>query len=172
METIREAPQTSEIVQSENTCVEKPQKLSSDANINDNQLDHLNGTSSNEFPEPEKMLLAPPGNDNMSNDLGQLTSEKGAAGSEESVDRIKSLSRKKRHLTESISGPQNGSSAKLPGRPRGRRITEHIPEDDDLLASILGNTIFLDLEINTFNGNDFANFILKVKRFQYVLPCT
>ncbi|KAM0947215.1 putative rad21/Rec8-like protein [Dioscorea sansibarensis] len=137
METIREVPQTSEIVLSDNTSVEKPQKLSCDANREDNQLDHLNGTSSPEFPVPEKMLLAPPGDDNMSNDLGQLTSEKGVTGSEESVDRIKSFSRKKRHLTENISGPQNGSPAKLPGRPRGRRITEHIPEDDDLLASIL-----------------------------------
>ncbi|KAJ0969347.1 hypothetical protein J5N97_022224 [Dioscorea zingiberensis] len=137
MDTIREVHQTSEIVLSENTSVETPQKLSSDTNIKDNQLDHLNYSATSEFPEPEKMLLAPICNDNMSNDLGQLTSEKGVTGSEESVGRIKSLIGRKRGLTESILDLQNGSSAKLPGRPRVRRNTENIPEDDDLLASIL-----------------------------------
>ncbi|XP_039121095.1 sister chromatid cohesion 1 protein 4-like isoform X2 [Dioscorea cayenensis subsp. rotundata] len=130
--------QTSDSVLSENTTSAKKQKeLTPIVSAKDNQLDQLNCTSSSEFPEPEKLLSAPNGNTDLPNDLGQLTSEKGVTESDESVDRNKSLSGKKHHLTDSMSALQSGSSAKSAGRPRLRRNREHIPDDDDLLASIL-----------------------------------
>ncbi|KAJ0972236.1 hypothetical protein J5N97_020195 [Dioscorea zingiberensis] len=138
LEPVIQVHQTSDSVLSDNTMgVKKPSELSSLANIKNNQSDHLNCTSSSEFPQPEKMLLAPTGNADMPNDLGQLTSEKGVTESDESVDRNKTLSGKKHRLTDSMSALQSGSSDKLVGRPRFRRNREHIPDDDDLLASIL-----------------------------------
>lgn len=102
------------------------------------QRNQVNCCSSSEFPEPEKMLLAPNGDVHQANELSQVTEEKGVIESDGSVNRITSLSGKKRRLMETTSALQNDSSEKMIGRSQSRRNTEYIPDDDDLLASILG----------------------------------
>lgn len=121
--------------------VSKPNEQSTGPISKDTQLYQFNCSSSSEFPEPEKMLLAPAGNANQASELGQLTAEKGVIESDGSVNRISSLCGKKRRLMESTPVLQHGTSTKMSGKSRIRRNTDYIPDDDDLLASILGTKL-------------------------------
>ncbi|CAL4959982.1 unnamed protein product [Urochloa decumbens] len=89
-----------------------------------------------EFAEPEKMLSAPDAEFNHANDLGQITAEKGTTESDGS-NKIGSLSSRKRHLEDSLPALESETTERLPSRPRGKRTTDFVPDDDDLLASIL-----------------------------------
>ncbi|XP_062215308.1 sister chromatid cohesion 1 protein 4-like isoform X2 [Phragmites australis] len=95
-----------------------------------------NEQSTSEFAEPEKMLSAPDDEFNQANDLGQLTAEKGIAESDGS-NKIGSLTSKKRHLEDSLPALESETTEKLSSRPHGKRTTDFVPDDDDLLASIL-----------------------------------
>ncbi|RWW20931.1 hypothetical protein GW17_00014936 [Ensete ventricosum] len=112
-------------------------ELSVDHSSKDTELDRLNCSSS-----PERMLLAPTSDVDQAKELSQLTVDKGVTESDGSVGRISSLSGRKRRLVDSELVLPNGSSAKMSGRKPFRRSTESIPDDDDLLASILVWFIF------------------------------
>jgi len=90
-----------------------------------------------EFAEPEKMLSAPDAEFNPANDLGQITVEKGTTESDGS-NKIGSLTSRKRHLEDSLPALESETTERLSSRPRGKRTTDFVPDDDDLLASILG----------------------------------
>lgn len=90
-----------------------------------------------EFPEREKMLSAPDVELYQANDLGQVTAEKGTTESDGS-NKVGSLTSRKRHLEDSLPALESATTEKLSGRPRGKRTIDGIPDDDDLLASILG----------------------------------
>ncbi|XP_062211600.1 sister chromatid cohesion 1 protein 4-like [Phragmites australis] len=98
--------------------------------------DRPNEQSTSEFAEPEKMLSAPDAEFNQANDLGQITAEKGITESDGS-NKIGSLTSRKRHLEDSLPALESETTEKLSSRPRGKRITDFVPDDDDLLASIL-----------------------------------
>ncbi|XP_074588162.1 sister chromatid cohesion 1 protein 4-like isoform X2 [Curcuma longa] len=103
----------------------------------DKEKNQMNCSASSEFPEPEKMLLAPTADGDPTNELSQVTEEKGVIESDGSVNRITSLSGKKRRIMETTSAWQNDSSGIVSGRSQSRKNIEYIPDDDDLLASIL-----------------------------------
>lgn len=104
--------------------------------------DRPNDLSTSEFPECEKMLSAPDVEFYLANDLGQITAEKGITESDGS-NKIGSLTSRKRHLDDSLPAPESGATEKLSSRPRGKRTADVIPDDDDLLASILGTDYFI-----------------------------
>ncbi|CAO2182041.1 unnamed protein product [Urochloa humidicola] len=89
-----------------------------------------------EFAEPEKMLSAPDAEFNHANDLGQITAEKGTTESDGS-NKISSLTSRKGHLEDSLPALESETTERLSSRPRGKRTTDFVPDDDDLLASIL-----------------------------------
>ncbi|CAO2196586.1 unnamed protein product [Urochloa humidicola] len=89
-----------------------------------------------EFAEPEKMLSAPDAEFSHANDLGQITAEKGTTESDGS-NKIGSLSSRKRHLEDSLPALESETTERLSSRPRDKRTTDFVPDDDDLLASIL-----------------------------------
>ncbi|KAG2602579.1 hypothetical protein PVAP13_5KG697500 [Panicum virgatum] len=89
-----------------------------------------------EFAEPEKMLSAPDAEFNAANDLGQITAEKGTTESDGS-NKIGNLTSRKRHLEDSIPALESETTERLSSRPHGKRTTDFVPDDDDLLASIL-----------------------------------
>ncbi|XP_072964204.1 sister chromatid cohesion 1 protein 4 [Typha angustifolia] len=93
--------------------------------------------STSEFPEPEKMLFAASVDIDQANELGQITSEKGITESDGSVNKMSSLSGRKRRLVDSTLLLENGSTGKTTSKPRFKRNIDYIPDDDDLLASIL-----------------------------------
>ncbi|KAL0905202.1 hypothetical protein M5K25_027390 [Dendrobium thyrsiflorum] len=98
------------------------------------QPDHFNYFSSSEFLEPEKML-APVSNVDFPSYEGQQAADKGVAESDGSVDRMGTPHSKKRQVMGSMTDKKTVAAAKLPGVPRSWRNV--VPDDDDLLASIL-----------------------------------
>uniref|UniRef100_A0A1D1YJL5 Sister chromatid cohesion 1 protein 3 n=1 Tax=Anthurium amnicola TaxID=1678845 RepID=A0A1D1YJL5_9ARAE len=95
----------------------------------------INCSASSEYPEPERMLLATAGDPDVANDFGQCTNaDKGVIESDGSVDRLISTLSRKRHLAESTPILLSGN---LSGASQSRRNTNYVPDDDDILASIL-----------------------------------
>lgn len=95
-------------------------------------------SASSEYPEPERMLLAPSGGQNLQDDSEQGTSGKGTSEPARTIDTNRNLSNEKGYLVEETPDLEHGSSVKVSGIARMKRKFNHIPEDDDLLASILG----------------------------------
>ncbi|KAL5990793.1 hypothetical protein ACLOJK_011697 [Asimina triloba] len=100
----------------------------------DTQIEASKGS---DFPAPETLLSAPEGVSDLPNDLlVQTTLDKEAVTEGDgTVDRFQSLSGRKHNLRESTL--QNSTSAMLSGTSRSKRSMDYIPEDDDVLASIL-----------------------------------
>ncbi|KAG0476694.1 hypothetical protein HPP92_013535 [Vanilla planifolia] len=98
-------------------------------------LSHLNYSSSG-FQEPEKMLASVV-NVDFPIYQGMQTVDRGVTESDGSVDRVSSHYNRKRRAMDSAAIPETGSSAKLSGIPRSKKATDNIPDDDDILASIL-----------------------------------
>ncbi|XP_010242484.1 PREDICTED: sister chromatid cohesion 1 protein 4 [Nelumbo nucifera] len=106
--------------------------LQVDRNESDEHLD-------NGMPAPEIMLSAPSGVTDLPNNL-VVESTPDKADLTENIgngDDFEILSGKKRHSMESTPILQSGNSAKLSGVPRSKRTMGSIPDDDDLLSSIL-----------------------------------
>lgn len=99
------------------------------------QPDRVNHSSSSEFLEPEK-IIASTHNVDFPNNRGQQIADKGVAESDGSVDRISTLYSNKHQVIDITTVHKTGSAAKLSGVKRNWRNT--VPDDDDLLASILG----------------------------------
>jgi cohesin complex subunit SCC1 len=98
--------------------------------------DRPNEQSTSEFAEPEKILSAPDTEFNQANDLGQITAEKGITESDGS-NKIGSLTRRKRHLEDSLPALEGETTERLSSRC-STKTADFVPDDDDLLASILG----------------------------------
>lgn len=103
----------------------------------DNQLGTINSPSS-EFPAPETLLLAPTEVSDLPNDLALQSTSGKPVKEGETVDRFDSVSGKKRRTMESTPELDN----RLSGMTRSRRSLDYIPNDDDILASILGIILF------------------------------
>jgi cohesin complex subunit SCC1 len=118
------------------------QAMQQEGESNDRQNEQL----TSEFAEPEKMLSAPDSEFNQANDLGQLTAEKVITESDGS-NKIGSLTSRKRQLEDSLPALESETTEKLSSRACGKRTADFVPDDDDLLASILGTnnrfTMFL-----------------------------
>ncbi|ONK56901.1 uncharacterized protein A4U43_C10F14450 [Asparagus officinalis] len=119
------------------TSVNNPMDLSSSSISKDVQSGHGNCFSTSEFSEPERMRFALSGNVGLLNDVGQQTTEKEVTESDGSVDRISNVSGQKHYLMDITPDLQNGISPKISGIPQKKRKNDYIPNDDDLLASIL-----------------------------------
>uniref|UniRef100_A0ACD5VW37 Uncharacterized protein n=1 Tax=Avena sativa TaxID=4498 RepID=A0ACD5VW37_AVESA len=95
-----------------------------------------NDLSTSNFLERETMLSAPDTQFHLTNDLGQISAERGITESDGS-NKIGSLTGRKRHLEDSLPAPESRTTEKLSSRPHGKRPADAIPDDDDLLAAIL-----------------------------------
>lgn len=105
-----------------------------------NQSDVLDRSATSDLPAPDKFLSVPE----------QLTSEPSDLPVESTPDKevfggdgadgagIKLISGKKRSFTESTVTVQSLNSVESFGEARGKRTADSIPDDDDLLSSILG----------------------------------
>ncbi|KAL5775891.1 hypothetical protein ACOSP7_013448 [Xanthoceras sorbifolium] len=105
----------------------------------DNQLQNLNDSMSSELPAPEKLLSVPEGFLDKPNDLlvestpaKEVLAESGGVGAGN-----KPTSGKKRSYTESTLTMESLNSSESFGVTRAKRTSESIPDDDDLLSSIL-----------------------------------
>ncbi|XVF07025.1 hypothetical protein REPUB_Repub06bG0101800 [Reevesia pubescens] len=105
----------------------------------DDQLEISNNCAMSDLPAPEKLLSAPEGPlDKPSDLLGEPTPDKEVLAGNDEIDAGTNLvSGKKRSITESTITVESINSVESFGRPRSRRTTESVPDDDDLLSSIL-----------------------------------
>ncbi|OMO50173.1 hypothetical protein CCACVL1_30584 [Corchorus capsularis] len=105
----------------------------------DDLLENFNNWATSDLPAPEKLLSVPEGPlDSPSDLLGESTPNKGVLiGTNGTVAGTKLISGKKRSATESTLTMESINSVESFGRPRSRRTAESVPDDDDLLSSIL-----------------------------------
>uniref|UniRef100_A0A6N2NCN6 Uncharacterized protein n=1 Tax=Salix viminalis TaxID=40686 RepID=A0A6N2NCN6_SALVM len=104
----------------------------------DNQLENMNSSLMAELPSPEKLLSVPQKLLNKPNGLlVELTPDKEMVdgGDRSSVGTI--ITGKKRCFTESSLTVQSLNSVDSFGVSRSKRTADSIPDDDDLLSSIL-----------------------------------
>lgn len=109
----------------------------------DDQLESSNNCAMSDLPAPEKLLSVPEGPiDKPSGLLGECTLDKEVPEGNHEVDAgDKFISGKKRSITESTVTVESMNSVESFRRPQFR-TAESIPDDDDLLSSILGNIIY------------------------------
>ncbi|XP_023546532.1 sister chromatid cohesion 1 protein 4-like isoform X2 [Cucurbita pepo subsp. pepo] len=116
-----------------------PNKPFGSALSNDICTEISNRSPTSDFPAPEKLLSVPEGlTETHGDDLPLYSSlDKGNLTEDDGVSGTKLLSGKKRSFTESTLTAQSFNSAESVGVHRSKRVTESIPDDDDLLSSIL-----------------------------------
>ena len=110
----------------------------------DDQLENSNNCVLPDLPAPEKLLSKPEGPlDKPSDLLGESTPDKEVLAGNDEIDAgTKFISGKKRSITESMLTVESINSIESFGRPQSRRTAESVPDDDDLLSSILGSSTF------------------------------
>ncbi|KAM1096001.1 hypothetical protein EV1_010843 [Malus domestica] len=103
------------------------------------QLENLDRSAASNLPAPEKLLSVPEGFTSKPSDfIVETTPEKEViVGDAGDGDGIKFISGKKRSSTESTMTVQSLNSVESLGVAREERTAESIPDDDDLLSSIL-----------------------------------
>ncbi|CAK7325992.1 unnamed protein product [Dovyalis caffra] len=110
----------------------------------DNQLENLNSSLTFELPTPEKLLSVPQGLLDKPNDLiVESTPDKEMLDGGDGSSAGTNITGKKRSFTESSLTVQSLNSADSFGVSRSKRTVDSIPDDDDLLSSILGISFFL-----------------------------
>ncbi|KAH1031760.1 hypothetical protein J1N35_043934 [Gossypium stocksii] len=117
--------------------VEACQTQSLEPALCDDQLENSNNCAMSDLSAPEKLLSAPEGPlDKPSDLLGESTPDKEVLAENDDIDSgTKLISGKKRSIAESTLESMN--SVESFGRPRSMRTAELVPDDDDLLSSIL-----------------------------------
>lgn len=111
----------------------------------DNQLENINESENSELPAIEKLLSVPQGlADIQTNLLAESTPDKTHLTGDVGDAGISFLSGKKRSFTESTLTVQSLNSVESLGVVQSKRTKESVPDDNDLLSSILG--------IKRFNG--------------------
>ncbi|KAB5544442.1 hypothetical protein DKX38_012554 [Salix brachista] len=106
--------------------------------FSDNQLENLNSSLTSELPTPEKLLSVPEGLLDKPNDLlvESTPGEEMVNGGDRSSAGT-TITGKKRSFTESSLTVQSLNSVDSFGLSRSKRTVDSIPDDDDLLSSIL-----------------------------------
>ncbi|GMP21646.1 hypothetical protein CsSME_00000004 [Camellia sinensis var. sinensis] len=108
-------------------------------NSRDTELEKLDDSANSELPVPEKLLSVPEGlADLQDNLLMESTPDKThLATGDESDAGINNIAGKKRSFTESTMTLQSLNSVESLGMVHSKRTKESVPDDNDLLSSIL-----------------------------------
>lgn len=111
-----------------------------ESQIFSNKVESINRSAVTDMPEPEKLLSLAYQHDGETNDLlmastpdilGATEGHAGPAG-------VNGISGKKRSFTESTLTVQSMDLMESYGGAQSKRTAESVPDDDDLLSSILG----------------------------------
>lgn len=114
----------------------------------DNRLENLDRSATSDLPAPEKLLAVSEGLTSKPHDLlvESTPDIEGVAGGNVADAGTKIMSGKKRSFTESTLTEQSLNSVESFGVSRLKRTAESVPDDDDLLSSILGNKMVISYE--------------------------
>ncbi|KAJ1443592.1 Rad21/Rec8-like protein, N-terminal [Sesbania bispinosa] len=124
-------------------CKGKPDLGESDVQfeslILSNKEESINKSAASDMPEPEKMLSLAYQRDGEANDLLVESTPDNRGITEGHMDAagVKCISGKKRSFTESTLTVQSVDLVESYGGAQSKRTVESIPDDDDLLSSIL-----------------------------------
>ncbi|KAI3975892.1 hypothetical protein MKX01_011786 [Papaver californicum] len=109
-----------------------------DANIRrDDNEEATEFPASSDLPAPEILLSAPEAFPDAPGDLLAESSPGKEVAQEGSGDELGNLLKRKRHLIESTPVLEDESVADLTGDAQTKRVLDSVPDDDDLLSSIL-----------------------------------
>ncbi|KAL2549354.1 Sister chromatid cohesion 1 protein 4 [Forsythia ovata] len=105
--------------------------------LEDRQVDNLNNSVEADLPAPEKLLSVIAGHADIHSDILAEASPRDLVGLDEDDAGSKVYSGKKRSLTESTLTEHGLNSVESSRMVRAKRTAESVPDDDDLLSSIL-----------------------------------
>ena len=131
-----------EDIQSDSRKVDEQMKNAVSSN---SQLNNLSSPQTSDFPAPEKMLSVVEALTTKQNDLlvNSTPDKEALAGDDGAATGIELISGKKRSFTESTLTVQSVNSVESFGMTQSKKTAESIPDDDDLLSSILGIKVVL-----------------------------
>lgn len=109
------------------------------------KAESIDKSAASEMPEPEKLLSLAYQHDGEVNDMlvESTPDNQGISDSHTGTAKVKGISGKKRSFTESTLTVQSVDLVESYGGAQSKRTAESIPDDDDLLSSILGIVIGL-----------------------------
>ncbi|KAF3976738.1 hypothetical protein CMV_000094 [Castanea mollissima] len=107
--------------------------------FSNSQLNNLSSPQTSDFPAPEKMLSVVEALTTKQNDLlvNSTPDKEALAGDDGAAAGIELISGKKRSFTESTLTVQSVNSVESFGMTQSKKTAESVPDDDDLLSSIL-----------------------------------
>lgn len=125
-----------EEIQSDSRKLDEQMKNAVSSN---SQLNNLSSPQTSDFPAPEKMLSVVEALTTKQNDLlvNSTPDKEALAGDDGAATGIELISGKKRSFTESTLTVQSVNSVESFGMTQSKKTAESIPDDDDLLSSIL-----------------------------------
>ncbi|XP_010492511.1 PREDICTED: sister chromatid cohesion 1 protein 4-like [Camelina sativa] len=116
------------------------------ANATDEQLGSLTGFTDSDLPAPEKVLAAPNREGDGNNFMVESTPDKENPGTCNDDAGNNNITGKKRTFTESTLTAESLNSVESVGLIQSKRTADSVPDDDDLLSSILvGKSSFLKM---------------------------
>lgn len=111
-----------------------------ESQIFSNKVESINRSAVTDMPEPEKLLSLAYQHDGEANDLlmASTPDNQGATEGHAGLAGVNGISGKKRSFTESTLTVQSMDLMESYGGAQSKTTAESVPEDDDLLSSILG----------------------------------
>ncbi|WZY74972.1 sister chromatid cohesion 1 protein 4-like isoform X1 [Brassica napus] len=120
----------------------RPEEQLNNADATDEQLGNLTGSTDSDVPAPEKVLAAPP--NRLGDENGFMVESTTPDGTCNEDAGNNNITGKKRTFTESTLTAESLNSVESVGLVQSKRTADSIPDDDDLLSSILvGKSSFL-----------------------------
>ncbi|XP_057784471.1 sister chromatid cohesion 1 protein 4-like [Salvia miltiorrhiza] len=129
-------PQERAFVEGTDAASNKPHSQVMNASAHDGMVDNLNSSAEADLPAPEKLLSVPEDVGQHNNMFSEISPGE-FAGLDASDAGSKVLSGKKRSFAESTLTEQSLNSVESSRLVRFNRTIESVPDDDDLLSSIL-----------------------------------
>lgn len=136
-------------------------------NAHDDLVDYLNNSAEANLHAPEKLLSVPEDIVDQHNNMLAEISPGEFVGIDASDAGSKVVSGKKRSFTESTLTEQSLNSVESSRLVRFKRTIESVPDDDDLLSSILGIINFILFCIGMFSTEWFLIDAIAKYRFSW-----
>lgn len=135
--------ETDSSLQGDGQAYSRPDDQLNNAHATDEQLGTLTGFADSDLPAPEKVLAVPNGLRDGNDCTVESTPDKGDPGTCNEDAENNNITGKKRTFTESTLTAESLNSVESVGLIQSKRTANSVPDDDDLLSSILGILFFV-----------------------------
>ncbi|KAL0709585.1 hypothetical protein Bca4012_016563 [Brassica carinata] len=138
--------ETDSSIQVDGQAYSKPDEQLNESHATDEQLGNLTGSTDSDLPAPEKVLAAPERQGDETGFMVESTPDKEDPGTCNEDAGNNKITGKKRTFTESTITAESLNSVESVGLIQSKRTADSVPDDDDLLSSILvGKSSFLKM---------------------------